>query len=110
MRRRDFITLLGASAAAWPLAAGAQQDGRRRLVGVLMSLAPDDRESEVRLAVFLQALGEFGWSVDRNLQVDIRWGADNEERTRRYAEELVALAPHVILASGSTAAGPLQRS
>ena len=110
MRRREFITLLGGAAAAWPIGASAQRAGQTRHLGVLMSLAADDRESQVRLAVFLQALRELGWTVDRNLQIDIRWGADNADRTRGYAAELVALAPDVILASGSTAAGPLQRS
>jgi putative tryptophan/tyrosine transport system substrate-binding protein len=110
MKRRDFITLVGRAAVAWPLDASAQPAGRARRVGVLMSLAADDRDSQIRLGVFLQALRELGWNAERNLQIDVRWGADDAARTRDYAAELVALAPDVILASGSTAAGPLQRA
>src|SRR5258706_1093972 len=110
MRRRDFIALLGGAATAWPLAVRAQQAGPVRRVGVLMSLAADDRESQIRVATFRQALQELGWSAGRNLQIDMRWGDDDAERTRGYAAELVALAPDVILASGNTAAGPLQRA
>jgi putative ABC transport system substrate-binding protein len=110
MRRRDFITLLGGAAIAWPLTVSAQQAGRVRRIGVLMSLAADDRESQVRLAAFLQALQELGWIAGRNLQIETRWGGDDAERTRGNAAELVTLAPDVILASGNTAARPLQRA
>jgi putative ABC transport system substrate-binding protein len=110
MRRRDFITLLGGVATAWPLAARGQQAGQVRHIGVLMSLAADDRESQIRVAAFVQALQELGWTAGRNLQIDTRWGADDPARTREYAAELVAHAPDVILASGNTAAGPLQRA
>jgi putative ABC transport system substrate-binding protein len=89
---------------------GAQRAGQERHVGVLMSLAANDRDSQSRLAVFVQALLELGSTDDRGLQIDIRWGNDNAQRTREYAAELVALAPDVILASGSTAAGPLQQA
>jgi putative ABC transport system substrate-binding protein len=109
MRRRDFVALLGGAATAWPLAARAQADQTRH-IGVLMSLAADDRESQIRLAAFVQALQELGWTVGRNLQIETRWGADDPARTREYAVELVARAPDVILASGNTAAGPLQRA
>ena len=107
--RRDFLAALAGTAAAWPLAARAQQDRMRR-IGVLMSLAADDKESQVGLAAFRRALQELGWAADRNLQIDLRWGADDIEVTRRYAAELAVLAPDVILASGNTAAKPLQKA
>jgi putative tryptophan/tyrosine transport system substrate-binding protein len=96
MKRREFITLLGGAAAAWPLAARAQQPERVRRIGVLMSLAADDPESQARHAAFLQGLQEWGWTVGRNVQIDYRFGAGDAERIRRYAAELVALAPDVI--------------
>jgi putative ABC transport system substrate-binding protein len=92
MRRREFITLLG-GAAAWPLAARAQQADRVRRIGVLVHLAADDPEGQARIAVFLQGLQEWGWSVGRNVRIDYRWAAGDAERNRRYAAELVALAP-----------------
>jgi hypothetical protein len=97
MRRREFITLLGAAAAAWPLAANAQQPGRMRRVGVLMPLDAGDPEAQARLVAFVQGLQEQGWTVGRNVQLDIRWAAGEPELFRRYAAELVALAPDVIL-------------
>jgi putative tryptophan/tyrosine transport system substrate-binding protein len=106
--RREFIILLGGSvAAAWPLAARAEQPERLRRVGVLMNLAPDDPESPVRLAAFLQGMQQWGWTDGRNVRIYIRWGADDADRSRRYAAELIALAPDVILASGSPAVGQL---
>jgi ABC-type uncharacterized transport system substrate-binding protein len=107
MRRREFITLLGGAAAAWPLAARAQQSDRMRRVGVLMSVAANDPEGQARLAAFLQGLQEFGWSVGRNVRIDIRWSAGNIEDIRKYATELVALASEIILASGGSVVGPL---
>ena len=108
VKRREFITLLG-GAAAWPLAARAQQRERMRRIGVLMNLAADDPEAQTRLAAFHQGLQEAGWAVGRNLRIDIRWGAGDADRFRRYAQELVALAPDVILAtSGSTVPWLLQ--
>jgi putative tryptophan/tyrosine transport system substrate-binding protein len=98
MRRRDFITLLG-GAAAWPLAARAQQGERVRRIGVLMTQAANDPEGQARIAAFLQGLQELGWSVGRNLRIDIRWSAGNADDTHKYAAELVALAPDIILAS-----------
>ncbi len=107
MRRRDVITLLGGAAAGWPLAVRAQQSDRIRRIGVLTNLAADDPESQARVAAFLQGLQEFGWSVGRNVRIDYRWGAGDSDRTRRYAAELVALAPDVVLTSGATAVAPL---
>src|SRR5215467_11891970 len=98
MRRREFITLLGGAAAAWPLAARAQQPERMRRIGVLMPLAEDDPEGQSRLRAFVQGLQQSGWTDGRNLRIDIRWGAGDNERIRRYAAELAALAPDVILA------------
>jgi putative tryptophan/tyrosine transport system substrate-binding protein len=102
MKRREFITLLGGAAAAWPLAARAQQPNRMRRVGVLMNLAADDAESAARLTAFVQGLQELGWTDSRNVRIETRWGAGDAERFRRYAAELVALAPDVILASGAS--------
>jgi len=108
VRRREFITLLG-GAGAWPLTAGAQQGERVRRIGVLMNLAADDPEAQVRLAAFHQGLQELGWTVGRNLRIDTRWGAGDADRYRRYSTELVALAPDVILAaSGATVPWLLQ--
>src|SRR6266498_3536708 len=107
MRRRDFIKVIAGSAAVWPLAARAQQPGRMRRIGVAEGLAADDVEAQARNAAFLQGLQELGWTVGRNVRIDYRWAAGNADRTRGYAAELVALAPEVILAPGSAAAGPL---
>ncbi|MFL6971600.1 MAG: ABC transporter substrate-binding protein [Xanthobacteraceae bacterium] len=107
MRRREFITLLGGAAVAWPLAARAQQPDRVRRIGVLLPLAANDVQAQARNAAFLQGLQEFGWSVGRNILLDYRWSAGSAADTRKYAAELVALAPDVILASGSAAVGPL---
>jgi len=107
MKRREFITLLGSSAVAWPLAARAQQDGRVRRVGVLMTTATDDPEGQARLAAFLQGLQQLGWIDGRNARIDTRWAAGNSDYTRRYAAELLTLAPDVILAAGSQSVGPL---
>ncbi len=107
MRRREFITLLGGAAAAWPLAARAQQPERMRRIGVLMNLAADDPEAQARIAAFLQGLQELGWTDGRNVRIDTRWAAGDADRIRRYAAELVALAPDVILATGSARSAPL---
>src|SRR4051812_4740183 len=109
MRRREFITLLGATTAIWPVAGHAQRREKTRRIGVLMNLAADDAEGQARLAAFLQGLQEAGWLVGRNARIDIRWGAGDAERYRTYAAELVALAPDVILAAaGSTIPALLQ--
>jgi putative ABC transport system substrate-binding protein len=102
MRRREFMTLLG-SAAAWPLAARAQQSQTKRRIGVLDGLNADDMEAQVRLSVFMQELKETGWLDGGNVQIDLRFGP----AIHKHAAELVALAPDVILASGSAATGPL---
>ena len=98
MKRREFITLLGGAAAAWPLAARAQQGERVRRIGVLMNLAADDPEGQARNTAFLQGLQQLGWTDGRNARIDIRWGAVMPRSSRIYAAELVALAPDVILA------------
>src|SRR4051812_10344101 len=99
MRRRQFITLLGGAAATWPLAARAQQSDKVRRIGLLMSTAEDDAQSSARIAAFVQGLAQLGWTEGRNPRIDSRWGAGDADRSRRYAAELVALAPDVILAS-----------
>jgi putative ABC transport system substrate-binding protein len=109
LRRREFITLVGGATALWPHVAGAQQAGGMRRIGVLMPLAADDPQSKARLAAFLQALEELGWTVGRNVQIDSRWGAMDVDRIGKYAAELVALAPDVILASGTSTMTPLLR-
>src|SRR5262249_788099 len=100
VKRREFITLLGGAAVAWPLAARAQQPERMRGVGVLMNLTADDPEASERVTAFAQGLQQLGWTAGHNMRIDYRWGAVDADRSRRYAAELVALAPDVILASG----------
>jgi ABC-type uncharacterized transport system substrate-binding protein len=107
VRRREFITLLGGAAVAWPLAARAQQGERMRRIGVFMNLASDDAEGQARNAAFLQGLQQSGWTVSRNVQIDYRWSAGDAELFRRHAAELAVLAPDVILATGSATVGPL---
>src|SRR5260370_28799022 len=97
MRGRAFITLLG-GAAAWPLAARAQQPDRMRRIGVLMNTGADEPESQARLAAFMQGLQELGWAVGRNMRIDHRWSPGDLARLRKDAAELVALRPEVILA------------
>jgi ABC-type uncharacterized transport system substrate-binding protein len=107
MRRREFITLIVGAAAAWPLAARAQQPERVRRIGVLVGFAADDPAAQRRVLAFAQALAQLGWTDGRNARIEIRWSAGDPERIRRYAAELVALAPDVIVASGSAAVGSL---
>jgi putative tryptophan/tyrosine transport system substrate-binding protein len=108
VRRREFITLLGA--AAWPLAARAQQGERVRRVGVLVPAVADDPEWQARVGAFLQALALLGWTIGRNVRIDTRWATINAGEIRRHAAELAALAPDVILAGGATPAGPLMQA
>jgi len=108
VNRREFIALLGGTAAAaWPLAAQAQQPEQVRRIGVLTNLVADDPEAQARVGAFLQGLQELGWAVGRNMRIEYRWGAGDADRTRGYAAELVALAPDVILTSGASALAPL---
>src|SRR5262245_1789017 len=110
MRRREFITLLGGAAAAWPLAARAQQSERMRRVGVLLTGAADDPESLARVGAFLQGLQELGWTDGRNVRIEYRWGSADAERIRKSATELVAFAPDVIVVSGNSGMVPLQQA
>jgi len=110
MRRRDFIKVIVGSAATWPLAARAQQGEHMRRIGVLMNGAADDPEGQARIAAFHQGLQELGWTLGRNARIDARWGAVDADSSRRYAAELVGLAPDVILAGASTAVAALQQT
>jgi putative tryptophan/tyrosine transport system substrate-binding protein len=110
MKRREFITLLGGAGAVWPLAARGQQREPMRRIGVLMNTAADDPESLARVTAFAQGLQELGWIDGRNVRIDYRWGAADVGRIRRYAEELVALAPHVIVSSGTPSVAALQQA
>jgi len=107
IRRRELTFALSATALAWPLAAGAQ---RQRLIGMLMNRAADDPEGRERSAVFRQALLDFGWSDRSNVRIETRWGADEPDLEHQYAEELVALAPDVIVAGGSLSVEALQHA
>jgi putative tryptophan/tyrosine transport system substrate-binding protein len=107
MKRREFIALLGGASAAWPLAARAQQAGGMRRIGVLMSTAADDPEGKARFTAFKQGLQQLGWTEGRNARIETRWSGGKADDVRRYAAELVALAPDVILGSGGAVVGPL---
>jgi ABC-type uncharacterized transport system substrate-binding protein len=109
MRRREFITLIG-GAAAWPLAARAEQSERMRRIGVLLPLTADDPEAKERNAIFEQSLHQLGWTVGRNLQIDYRLAGGTADPIRRSAAELVALAPDVIMTFGSLTIGPVQQA
>jgi putative tryptophan/tyrosine transport system substrate-binding protein len=106
MKRREFIALAGC-AAAWPAAARAQQRDRARRVAFLLPRTPDDVESQVRIGALLQGLQQLGWSIGTNLRVDYRWAGPNPDVIRKHATELVALAPDVIVAHGTSTLGPL---
>jgi putative ABC transport system substrate-binding protein len=110
MRRRDFINAVAGAAAAWPLSVRAQQLEQIRRIGVLMNIAENDPEAAVQVATLVQALKGRGWIVGTNLQIDYRWAAGDSNLYRKYAPELVALAPNVILVVGGTATGELQRA
>jgi ABC-type uncharacterized transport system substrate-binding protein len=107
MRRREFMALLGSAAAAWPLGAEAEQSERMRRIGVLMNLPAGDPEAAPHVAAFQEALRDLGWNVGRNIQMDVRWASGNLRDNRKYAAELIAQAPEVILASTTVALGPL---
>jgi len=107
MRRRAFVVGITGSAFAWPLAVRAQQSERIRRIGVLHTPAADDSEGQARSAAFLQGLQQLGWTDGRNVRIDTRWAAGDPDHIRRYVAELVALAPDVIMATGSATVGPL---
>jgi putative ABC transport system substrate-binding protein len=109
-RRREFITLLGGAAAAWPFAARGQQPERMQRVGVLMHTTSEESDSQARLAAFAQGLQEAGWAVGSNLQIDIRWSGGDVARLRKNAADLVALGPDVLVAGVGPTTGTLQQA
>jgi putative ABC transport system substrate-binding protein len=109
IERREFITVLG-GAAAWPLAAQAQQGERMRHVGVLLPALSDNTDFQAWFGAFLQGLGQSGWIIGRNVQIETRWAGAKAEDIRRHAQELVALAPDIIVAHGGSTVGPLLQS
>jgi putative ABC transport system substrate-binding protein len=110
MKRRQFVTLLGGAAAAWPLAARAQQGAKMRRIGVLFGGFSDtDPEPRARLAAFTRSLGQLGWIEGRNLQIDVRIGAGDAERVRIYAEELIGITPNLLMANSSPALAALTK-
>ena len=110
MKRREFITLLGGAAAVWPLVARAQQAERVRRIGLLLATTADDADFQAWVGAFLQALALLGWTIGRNVRIDTRWATANAGEIRRHAAELVALAPDVILAHGSSTVGALTQA
>ena len=109
MKRREFITLLG-GAAAWPLAARAQQRERVRLIGMLMPGTADNPEFQTRVGAFLQGLQQSGWSIGRNVRIDTRWATANADEIRRHAAELAAIGPDAIVAHGASSVGAMLRA
>jgi putative tryptophan/tyrosine transport system substrate-binding protein len=107
MRRREFISLLGGAAAVWPLKARAQQGEQMRRIGVLVPASPDDASFQTWIGVFLQALAQLGWTIGRNMRLDIHWATPNATKIRQHAAELAALTPDVILTSGTSTTGPM---
>ena len=107
IRRREFITLLGGAAAAWPVAARGQPTERMRRIGVLMNIAADDPEAQARMTAFVQQLAQLGWMAGRNVKIDSRWSAGDDDRLGKYAAELIAFAPDVILANSSQSVAAL---
>src|SRR5258708_36342255 len=107
MRRRDFSTLLGSAAVTWPLAGRAQQREPMRRIGILLPATADDPVFQARLAAFYQELALLGWSIGRNVRIEPRWATANAAEIRRHAQELAALAPDVILATGASTLPPL---
>jgi len=106
-KRRQFITLFGAAAAAWPLAGRAQQPERIRRISILLNSAPDDPKFQTWVGAFLQTLAVLGWTIGRNVRIDTRWTGANAAEARRHAAELAAVAPDVILAHGASTVRPL---
>src|SRR5262249_46766624 len=107
MRRREFITILGSAVVAWPLSAHAQQGERMRSIGVLTPLPADLGDARKRHAVFPQPVRQWGWTEGGNVRIEARWSAGDPAITRKYAAELVALAPDVILATGNSGVAPI---
>ncbi|HKD76438.1 MAG TPA: hypothetical protein VKB76_13125, partial [Ktedonobacterales bacterium] len=109
MRRRDFIKVIVGSSAVWPLAAPAQPPEQVRRIGALINRGADDPQGEAGIAAFKQVLQQLGWSDGRKVRIDIRWGENDVDRDRRYAAELIALTPDIILASGTLSVTALQQ-
>ena len=108
MKRREFISLLGGATVAWPLAARAQQAAdKMRRIGMLLPASADNRDYQTWAGVFLQGLGQLGWNLGRNVQIDTRWATAHADNIRRHATELAGLAPDVILTFGTSTLGPL---
>src|SRR6476661_5499529 len=107
MRRREFIILVGGAAVAWPPMTRAQQTERVRRIGILLPGGADDPVFQARVAAFYQELALLGWSIGRNVRIEVRWATANAAEIRRHAEELAALAPDVILATGDSTIPPL---
>jgi hypothetical protein len=105
MQRREFIMMIGGAAAAWPLAALAQQGERMRRIGVLLPAAADNADFQTWVGAFLQALASLGWTIGRNVRIDTRWATANADAIRRHAAEMAALAPDVIPGHGSSTWG-----
>ena len=110
MKRREFIALLGGAAAVWPLAARAQQSEQVRRMGILMGAVESDQSAQASIAAMRQALAELGWTEGRNLRTDLRWAGGDRDILRKYAAELVALQPDIIVTTGSGGVGPLQQA
>jgi ABC-type uncharacterized transport system substrate-binding protein len=110
MRRREFITLLGGAAGAWPIAAGAQQAERMRRIGVLIAISERDAEAQRWVMAFQEGLEKLGWTVGRNVQIDYRWGMNDAEEARAGMTELLKLAPDVILTDGGAASRAAQQA
>jgi len=110
VKRREFITLLGGAAAAWPLTARAQQAERVRRIGVLLPATADDPEFQARVGAFLQELQQLGWSIGRNVRIDTHWATGNPGDIRKHAADLARLAPDVILAHGTSTVRPLMEA
>src|SRR5215470_8590553 len=110
MRRREFIKVFGGAAAGWPFVARAQQSTATRQIGVLMSTVESDSQSRAGVSTFERGLQDHGWKLGDNLKIEYRWTASNANLYRRFAQELVSLAPDVILAAGGTGVSELQQA